>query len=121
MELKIHENVPCTRHWPPEDVLPQFWGAGFAEMLSSLQVDAVLMGGSLYAALGDSDVMAGVTGQMRKGEEGIADLKTMAEAFAEGIRKALPTMSEDYRRTFEEVLKDFDEHGFSMPVVGKII
>lgn len=121
MTLKITNNVSKNLiPWPQADVLNEMMDVDFAGLISALQVDTVLAG-HLDVGLGNSETIVSIYGKIEQGEEGLEQLKTMANTFADGIRSSLNQMSGNYKKLFEKILADFDENGFVMPHVGRLI
>lgn len=119
MKLEIRYNVPHSLpRWP--DDLEEMAGASFVELISTLQVDAVI-GNGLDVMLGDSRNAVHMEGELLRGHEGTKQLKAMAISFAEGIRVSLDSMSGGYRDLYQKALDDFEKNGLDMPFVGRIM
>lgn len=108
--------------WPEHEELEDVTDdSSFTKFISTLQVNTILADNNLMVRIGDSNNIAHVTGMILQGENGRKELNEMASTFAEAIRTSISDMSNDYRKFYEDKLKEFDKNGYRLELPTTVV
>ena len=126
MKLDIIYHAPKTmlktsEIWPEHEELEEFDDYSFTDFISTLQVNTILADNNLMIRIGDSNNIAHVTGMILQDENGRKELNEMASTFAEAIRTSISDMSNDYRKFYEDKLKEFDKNGYHLDLPTTVV
>lgn len=121
MKMEILEKPAASAmRWPSLGAVGSL-GTDFGGLVNLLQVDAVIAGSLLNIRIGDSRTYAFIHGSVAHGKNGAEEMREMGKTLVNVIRSSLPEMTGRYKDFYGKVLKDFEENGFIIPGVGKLL
>lgn len=110
--------IPIFPIQDEDDYLHEYMDSDIGSCISTLGIQAII--GQGIFRMGDSSVTFIVTDTGISGDAAMSAMKTYAQGFVAIAEKALPEMSEDYKKFYEFMIADFKTNGISMPVYGKL-